>query len=351
MNEIPAARDDILALRSYRAGAQVDDTIRLNANEAPSNGGYSRLNRYPQVRPAALQKRLADLFAVPASSLIVTRGSSEAIDVLVRAWCRAYASSILTTPPTFDMYRVYAEIQGVDIRHAPLSADDFSINPDAVIAGCAEDTRLVFLCSPNNPTGSLVPESDILRIADALDGRAVVIVDEAYIEFAGRESMANRAIERGNMVVLRTLSKAHALAGARCGAAIASEPLIDVMSKVLPPYSFPTPVVQTVIDALDGERLRFSADAVDRIIGERTRLRAALDALGCVARTWPSHANFVLTRFHDLSGVMSHLLEHGILIRDFGDSEGLGQCARITVGTTGENDALITALKAFGGQG
>ena len=348
MNDIPAARDDIAALRSYRAGAQVSDTIRLNANEAPSISSHATLNRYPEVRPVVLQERLAALFGVPAGNLLVTRGSSEAIDVLIRAWCRAYASSVLTTPPTFDMYRVYAEIQGVDLRHAPLSRDDFSTDVDAVIAGCTADTRLVFLCSPNNPTGTLVPESDILHVADALDGRAVVVVDEAYIEFAERDSMASRAIERGNMVVLRTLSKAHALAGARCGAAIASEPLIDVMSKVLPPYSFPTPVVQTVIEALGDDRLRDSTMAVEQIIDERARLRAALGGLGCVQRTWPSQANFVLTRFDDLPAVMTYLLERGILIRDFGDTEGLRHCARITVGTGDENDALIEALEAFG---
>lgn len=348
MNGIPAARDDILALRSYRAGAQVDNTIRLNANEAPSAHSGAALNRYPEVRPATLQTRLAELFRVPAQNLLVTRGSSEAIDILVRAWCRAYASSVITTPPTFDMYRVYADIQGVGMIDVPLSTDDFSVDTDAVIASCTAETRLVFLCSPNNPTGTLVPECDILRIADELDGRAVVVVDEAYIEFSDRESIATSAIERGNIVVLRTLSKAHALAGARCGAAIAAEPLIDVMSKVLPPYSFPTPVVETVIDALSGKRLRQSAAAVAAIVDERTRVRAALDSLACVSNTWPSHANFILARFADLRQTLACLLARGILIRDFGDAAALRNCARITIGSAAENEALLSALEALG---
>jgi histidinol-phosphate aminotransferase len=348
MNGIPAARADVLGLRSYQAGVQVDNTIRLNANEAPSRDESPSLNRYPEVRPAALQARLADLFDVPAANLIVTRGSSEAIDVLMRAWCRAYSSSVITTPPTFDMYRVYAELQGASLIHAPLTADDFRLDVDGVLTNVAADTRLVFLCSPNNPTGTLVPAADILRIADGLADQAIVVVDEAYIEFAGRESIADAAIARNNVVVLRTLSKAHALAGARCGAAIAAEPLLDVMSKVLPPYSFPTPVVEAVIDALSPDRLRASRGAVAAIIRERTRVRTALDKLPCVSNTWPSDANFVLARFADLPGVLGYLRECGILIRAFGDTDRLQNCARITIGAAAENDALLGALDAFG---
>jgi histidinol-phosphate aminotransferase len=349
MNGFPAAREDILALRSYQAGAQVDKTIRLNANEAPTRSGHSSLNRYPEVRPSVLQARLADLFGVPGANLIVTRGSSEAIDVLIRAWCRAYSSSIITTPPTFDMYRVYADIQGVAVIHVPLAPGDFRLDADAVLASRTSDTKLVFLCSPNNPTGTLIPEPDILRIADGLVGRAIVVVDEAYIEFAGRESIAKAAIGRDNIVVLRTLSKAHALAGARCGAAIAAEPLVDVMSKVLPPYSFPTPVVEAVMDALSTERLHASYAAVNDVIRERSRVRAALDDLRCVQRTWPSDANFVLARFAGLPRVLGHLLERGILIRDFGDTDTLRNCARITIGSARENDALLDALEDCGG--
>jgi histidinol-phosphate aminotransferase len=347
MSAMPEARDDIVSLKSYRAGAQVDETIRLNANEAPAGRAGESLNRYPEVRPRVLQARLADLFGVPTSNLLVTRGSSEAIDAMIRAWCRAYASSMITTPPTFDMYRVYAEIQGVELIDVPLSADEFGVDADAVIGSCAADTRLVFLCSPNNPTGTVVPEADILAIAEALDGRAVVVVDEAYIEFADRDSLAAAAVGRDNVIVLRTLSKAHALAGARCGAAIGAEPLMDVMSKVLPPYSFPTPVVETVMDALTDERVRQSREAVAAIVAERERLRAALASIECVREAWPSQANFVLTRFHDLPKVVEYLFECRILIRDFGDAPLLANCARITVGTAAENDALLAALRSI----
>ena len=348
MSGIPAAREDILSLRSYKAGAQVDDTIRLNANEAPSSAAGSTLNRYPQVRPATLQDRLAELFGVPAENLLVTRGSSEAIDALTRAWCPAYRSSIITTPPTFDMYRVYADIQGVRLIDVPLDPRTFELDADVLLAACEPDTRLVFLCSPNNPTGTLVPEADIERIVSNLAGRAVVVLDEAYIEFADRASMAGRVNNHDNLVVLRTLSKAHALAGARCGAAIASEGVIDVLSKVLPPYSFPTPVIETVSGALTKDRLTQSAASVAAIVSERERVAERLDELDCIRQRWPSQSNFILARFDDLPAVLAFLFDKRILIRDFGDAAGLENCARITIGSASENDALLDALATFG---
>ena len=348
MSGVPAAREDILALRSYKAGAQVDDTIRLNANEAPSATAGSTLNRYPHVRPATLQVRLAALFGVAPENLLVTRGSSEAIDALTRAWCPAYRSSIITTPPTFDMYRVYADIQGVRLIDVPLDSRTFALDADALVGACEADTRLVFLCSPNNPTGTLIAEADIEQIVAELDGRAIVVLDEAYIEFADRASMAGRARDHDNLVVLRTLSKAHALAGARCGAAIASEAVIDVLSKVLPPYSFPTPVIETVIEALSDNRLRDSSASVAAIVAERERVAERLDGLNCVRQRWPSHSNFILTRFDDLPAVIEFLFDKRILIRDFGGAAELKNCARITIGSPQENDALLDALETYG---
>jgi len=345
----PAARQDILDLKSYRPGAQVTDTIRLNANESPWSRPGDTLNRYPEVRPRALRNRLAELFGVPAANLIVTRGSSEAIDVLIRAWCRAYTDSLLTTPPTFEMYRVYANIQGVHLIDVPLDVQhNFALDAEAVIAKCTAATKLIFLCSPNNPTGTLIPEDDILEIVRRRSGQSVVVVDEAYVEFADRKSLATRVLDFDNLVVLRTLSKAHALAGARCGAAIACEPIIDVMSKVLAPYSFPTPVIDTVLDALTPDRLQASQAAVAAVTAERRRLSSSLSGIDCVTQVWPSQANFLLARFTNLGAIREYLLNSGILIRDFGDTHGLDNCARITIGARRENDALLAALQRYG---
>ena len=347
------ARTDILALKPYAAGAQVDRTIRLNANEAPvcpweGNAGDS-LNRYPEARPVQLRDRLARLLDVPAEQLLVTRGSSEAIDALIRAFCAAYCDSVITTPPTFDMYRVYADIQGVELIDVPLDrANGFSLESEKIIANAREDTKLIFLCSPNNPTGSMIAEQDVVDIATQRQNRSIIVLDEAYIEFAGRDSMARLVGNLDNLVVLRTLSKAQALAGARCGAAIACPDLIDVVSRVLPPYTFPTPVVRCVIGALQDDRLAQSATVVGNIIDERERLHAELQKYPAVRHVWPSSANFLLVEFGDLPAARGFLEENRILIRDFSNYPDLGNCARITVGTAEENDALLGALAKLG---
>ena len=349
MTAIPAARPDIVALRSYKAGDQVPDTVRLNANEAPVSADTPALNRYPDVHPVRLRERLATLLEVPGRNLLVTRGSSEAIDVLIRAWCRAYTNTIVTTPPTFDMYRVYAEIQGVEITPVPLDdRRDFALDKDALLARCDATTSVVFICSPNNPTGSLVPRDDILDIVESLSGRTLVVVDEAYVEFSSAESLAAVVNEHNNLVVLRTLSKAHALAGARCGAAIACEDIIDVMSKVLPPYSFPTPVIESVMAALTDERVARASQAVAAIVAERGRLYERLQQQATIEQVWPSEANFLFAKFQDLTALRQYLLERRILIRDFSSQPGLDNCARITVGTPEENDALLDALEGYG---
>ena len=347
------ARPEILSLKPYIAGQQVPGTLRLNANEAPlaawDDDAPDSLNRYPLARPDAIQARLSELLEVPAGRLLVTRGSSEAIDTLIRAFCRPFVDSILVTPPTFEMYRLYADIQGAALVHAPLDAGNgFRLDPGRVISACTPDTKLVFLCTPNNPTGRLVPEGEVRSIAEARRGRSVIVVDEAYIEFSGTASMSRLVGEFENLVVLRTLSKAHGLAGARCGAAIGSEELIGVMARVLPPYTFPTPVVNAVLNALADHHRERSAALIRNIVAERERLQIALGAAPGVTHLWPSAANFILVRFRDLAGVQSYLRGRKILIRDFSNQNALENCARITIGTRAQNDVLLQALEEYG---
>lgn len=347
MNDLPPPRSDILNLKSYIAGAQINDTIRLNANEAPAAAGGTGLNRYPEIHPLALRNRLASLFDVPAENLLVTRGTSEAIDILIRTWCKAYRDTIVTTPPTFDMYRLYANIQGIEIVEAPLLGDNFSFDVSTILSACGSGSKLVFLCSPNNPTGSQISQSDLAEIIEATKGRSIIVLDEAYIEFSERGSLAKLALQHNNLVVLRTLSKAHGLAGARCGAAIGSEAVINILSKVLPPYSFPTPAIQTVLDILSDKHLQESAAIVASVVSERTRVSARLEKLDCTTFCWPSEANFILVHFSNLKMILSHLAERKILIREFSDKPELKHCARITIGLKEQNDALIRALEDF----
>ena len=229
MNIQAIARPEIRDLVPYDAKPLDAAFTRLNANEAPVNPYNSALaepvNRYPELRPRSLQTTLADLFDVRAPALCPTRGSSEGIDLLIRSFCRAYRDNVVVLPPTFEMYASYASMQAADIRRVPLLAKrGFAVDWQTLDNRCDRNTKIIFLCSPNNPTGNLIPRTEILEFAKSRDGKSLVVVDEAYIEFSDQQSLANKIDDYENLVVLRTLSKAYALAGARCGVVIASEP-------------------------------------------------------------------------------------------------------------------------------
>jgi len=354
MSVADIARPEIVRLQPYVAADQVPGCVRLNANESPDSPwaelDRSPLNRYPLVRPVELQKRLADFYGVPSDHLLVTRGSTEGIDTLLRTFCRAYQDNIVVTPPTFDMYKVYADVQGTPIIEVPLDADrDYALDADAVIAGANDLTKLIFICSPNNPTGGLVSQTDILKVAEARRDKSIVVVDEAYVEFSGAESLATQVDSFDNVAVLRTLSKAFALAGARCGVIIGSPDLISLLGRVLSPYSFSTPVTERVLDALSDEGYRKAAALVLRGINERDRLVDALAGMPAVARVWPSRSNFILVRFEDPDAVRITLKRRSILIREYAHRPELAGCARITVGTPAENDLLLDALRSIQG--
>ena len=245
------ARADIVALEPYAHAAWEPSLERLHANELPWPAEEDRaragLNRYPEPQPRALIERLAELYTVAPDSLLAGRGSEEAIDLLTRAFCRAGHDAVLLCPPTFGMYSVCARIQGAQIIEAPLrAAAGFALESQALLDRCTAAVKLVFLCSPNNPTGNLLDEASILRIACRLLGRALVVVDEAYIEFAGAPSLARLVPELPNLAVLRTLSMGHGLAGGRCGALIALPEVIALLRKLIPPYAIPQPTLEAV---------------------------------------------------------------------------------------------------------
>lgn len=341
-------RPEIRNLTPYVAARQESATVRLNANELPWSAGAdggAALNRYPAIRPVALQSALARLYGVPAANLLVTRGSSEAIDLLIRAFCRAGRDSVIVTPPSFAMYRVYADIQGAKTIEAPLSVErDFRLDVGAVIERCEPDTKLVFICSPNNPTGNVVPQADILELARARSGQSVIVVDEAYAEFNDEGSSSALLPEFDNLVVLRTLSKALGLAGARCGAVIGTPALIGWLDGMLAPYALATPVCDRVLGAMSAENLNRARRAVTEVVRERERMAAALADIPSVVRVWPSRTNFLLVCFRDLAAVMRVLGERRILIRGFPREPVLANCARITIGAREENDLLLAAL-------
>ena len=344
------ARPDIVALEPYEHASWEPGLERLHANELPwrptDDDSAAGLNRYPEPQPRALVESLAALYSVDPASVLVGRGSDEAIDLLTRAFCRAGRDSILVCPPTFGMYSVCARIQGAQVVRAPLQArDGFALDSDAVLARCTPGVKLVFLCSPNNPTGNLLAEPAILRIVRGLAGRAMVVVDEAYVEFAGRASLARLVAELPNLAILRTLSKAVGLAGARCGALIADPEVIALLRKIIPPYAIPQLTLEAVLHRLTPAALAASRAALAVLLGQRERLLTALPRLPCITRVWPSAANFVLAEFDDAGAALARGREARLLVRDARGYEGLGRALRITVGTPEQNGRLLEAWR------
>lgn len=338
------ARPEIRDLRAYETAVSANGAVRLHANEAPASMARDSLNRYPETRPTELRSRLAAHYGVSPDNLLATRGSTEAIDLLIRTFCRAGQDNVVVTPPTFAMYRAYADIQGAGTISHPLRPEqDFALDIDELLSDCTEASKLIFLCSPNNPTGGIVPRSKAKRLLKAREKQSIVIVDEAYIEFSDSDSMVDLLTEHDNLVILRTLSKALALAGARCGAAIGNSNLIRILARVLPPYAIATPVIGCVLRALNDYQAKGEAQ-ITETIAERERMTDLLASNDHVRKVWPSQANFLLVNFRDLQTVQSRLRAENILIRDFSDNSGLENCARVTIGNVDENNRLLAAL-------
>lgn len=347
---VSLARPEIAALKPYVTALQQAGALRLNANEAPRSPLDDGLNRYPGIRPALLEEQLASLFGVSIDKLLVTRGSSEAIDLLTRTFCRAYQDDVLVLPPTFSMYQVYARMQGAEVIEVPLDpAADFALDVDRISASCTDHTKLIYVCSPNNPTGGSVPVADIERLLQLRDRKSLIVVDEAYIEFSEYDSVAGLLDRFENLAVLRTLSKAWGLAGTRCGAVIANAPIIALLSRMLPPYAFSAAATQQVLQSLSEQGRRNARDVIATTLAERERMRQALAALPCVTRVWNSDSNFLLVQFVSLDRVQRRMADRNILIRAFGDSELLANCARITIGDVSENATLLDALAGIPG--
>jgi len=346
------ARPELRALQPYEAAQQVDNTIRLNANEAPwcSSADHFRrpLNRYPEIRPGRLAQSLGEYFRCDPSRLLVTRGTSEAIDLLIRAFCREGKDNIVTTAPTFSMYGHYAIVQGASQRPVEtLPKNDFAIDIDVLLAACDDQTRLVFVCSPNNPTGTLVSRPDLIELLERRGERSAIVVDEAYIEFSGEASAVELLDRYPNLLVLRTLSKALAFAGARCGAVMGPVEVIRILNAIQAPYAMSTPVVECVEDALQAEALDEARGRIAGIVEERERLMTTMSSFGFVDTVWPSAANFFLIRVTDSETVLQRARKTGILLRDFGSS--LPDCIRITVGSRSENDRLLALFAGIEG--
>ena len=340
------ARESIRKLVPY-SSARTESTqqgIRLDANENPvfrEDG----LNRYPEPQPALLRQRLANMYGVETSQLLMTRGSDEGIDLLTRVFCEANEDAILIAPPTYGMYEVAANIQGVRIVKVPLEkSSGFALNKANILNQRNSRIKLIFLCSPNNPTGNILNSDDVITLCKAFQNQALVVLDEAYIEFSTTDSLSQLVLQYPNLVVLRTLSKAFGLAGVRLGALIADPNIIELLLKVIAPYPIPMPVERAAMNALSEENQAMVCSQIQNIRRERDKLQDFLTTLSSVEYVYPSQANFLLVKVNEASAWMDTCRAHEIIIRSRVNLHGLQNCVRITIGTEEENKRLKEVL-------
>lgn len=345
------ARADIRALAPYEHARWAPHLDRLHANESPwsplDDASSAALNRYPEPQPAALLHAVSARYGVSAEQVLVGRGSDEAIDLLTRAFCAAGRSRVIVCPPTFGMYAVAARIQSAMVDEVPLD-EDWQPDPARIEHALHRDTRLVWLCSPNNPTGNTIQRKRFDAILAATAGRALLVVDEAYAEFAPDSSVLPALEANAHLVVLRTLSKAAGLAGARLGTLIAHPEIVRLLRKILPPYALPTPSIQAGLRSLQPAALAIEQARLDEWIRERDHLAERLGALasrsGLLRRVWPSEANFLLVEVTDAAEALERMAAQGLIVRDFTGKFGSRQVLRLTVGTAEQSERLIRAL-------
>ncbi|MFW6347660.1 MAG: histidinol-phosphate transaminase [Cyclonatronaceae bacterium] len=341
-------RPNILRLKPYRSARDdFKEGVLLDANENPhqpaiadEDAGAPALNRYPDPQYEALRNRLAELKSIAPEQIFLGNGSDEAIDLLIRICCAPGDGRVLITPPTYGMYEVSADIQGVEVIKVPLNPD-FSLSPDAVLEKAShKSAKLIFLCSPNNPTANRQNTETIRTILSGFPG--LVVVDEAYIDFSAAPSLLALLADYPNLVVMQTLSKAWGLAGIRLGMAFASPELISYMMRVKPPYNVNALTQRAALRALSSPG--YMQNTVDTLLAERARVAEALEKHPGVKRVFPSDANFLLVQIPGARHIYEALAKRGIIVRYRGDQMHCDDGLRITIGTAAENDALLKAL-------
>ena len=348
-------REDLRDFAGYASARShaVQGEVWLNANESalPSVADPDgTLRRYPDPQPQALRSALARLYRVPAEALLVTRGSDEGIDLLLRAFCPPGRGAIVIAPPVFGMYAVCARLHGARVVEVPAldTGEAWRSDLDAMAnAAEASGAGLVFVCNPGNPTGEAVPADAIEALAARLAGRALVVVDGAYAEFADEVLDPALLDAHDNLVLLRTLSKAHALAAARIGSVIASPEVVRLLQRCQAPYPLAQPAVAAALAALVPSSLAQVADGVVQVRAERARLRASLSSLPGVRAVYPSQGNFLLARFDDAQAAYDALLTAGVVVRDMRATPALGDALRISIGTPAQDDRVLAVLSAM----
>lgn len=333
-------RKNILSLKPYSSARDEFHgiaTVYLDANESPYPSEY---NRYPDPHQLKLKKRISELKNVSVDQIFLGNGSDEPIDLLIRAFCEPGVDNVLIPQPTYGMYTVSANINAVEINTVSFTPE-FDIDLQATQNAWDENTKLIFLCSPNNPSGNLLNIEKIKAILTSFSG--LVIVDEAYIDFANSVSLTSLLAQFQNLVVLQTLSKAWGLAAIRLGMCFAHPPIIEVLNKIKPPYNI-SGLSQTVALESLGQ-VEKKDHWVKEILSERERMKSELLSTKLVEKIFPSDANFLLVKVKEAKAVYQQLIARGVVIRDRSSITLCNNCLRITIGTPKENNSLLTELR------
>ncbi|WP_215222844.1 histidinol-phosphate transaminase [Echinicola shivajiensis] len=315
--------------------------VFLDANENPFGSiTADDFNRYPDPYQFALKTKISAIKDVPVDQIFLGNGSDEAIDLLMRAFCRPGLDNIIILPPTYGMYEVSAEVNDIAIKKVNLTKD-FQLRTDAILDAVDENTKIIFICSPNNPSGNKVDREDILKVIKGFDG--LVVVDEAYIDFSDEPSFTTELKNYPNLLVMQTFSKAWGLASLRLGMAFASEEITKIINKIKPPYNISGLTQETVLAAIDDtDKMK---KMVAEIMEERDFLQKAFEKMDLIKKIYPSHANFLLVEVPAAKKTYDYLIENQIIVRDRSKVVLCNECLRISVGTRAENERLLEALQ------
>lgn len=339
---------NLIPYSSARNEYKGKEGVFLDANEnslgAPVfNSLKSDLNRYPDPLQINVKEKLGQIKGLPIENIFLGNGSDEAIDILFRAFCVPGKDNVIVCPPTYGMYEVAANINDVGVIKVPLTKEAFQLDEAGILKSINGNTKLIFFCCPNNPTGTSISWAAIKNILDQFKG--IVVMDEAYINFASYRSLIPELLNYPNLVILQTLSKAWGLAGLRVGMAFASEPIIDIFNKIKPPYNINSVSQELVLEALG------NVEPVNRdiriLVSERNRVCKELEQFEFVKKIYPSEANFILVKVNDAPKIYAFLTANSIVVRDRSKIEGCEDCLRITVGNENENNLLISILKKY----
>ncbi|ASG67681.1 histidinol-phosphate transaminase [Francisella halioticida] len=338
-------RKDLQRFSAYSSARslKVDGDIWLNANESPYND-ENLFNRYPLQQPQELVQRLAGIYKVKTDNLLITRGSDEGIDLLFRLYCEYQKDSVFAVEPTFGMYKIAAQLQGVKYNTIKLEQEDnLKLNITKLLENIPNNCKLVFLCTPNNPTGKSLSLADIEKVLANLAGKCIVVVDEAYIEFSSEQSATTLIDKYQNLVVLRTLSKSFGMAGLRLGTIISNANMIEWLRKILAPYPIPKTTETTILSLLDNKSLAKLDSQVEEIKQQRQIILEKLEQLAIVNKVYSSDANFLLVRFN--KEVFDDLIVNNIVVRSMAHFFNHEKILRISIGTSVENKKLIEILQ------